>query len=153
MLGQLTNDEIEEVLKSNLLGRIGCSNGRKIYVVPVNYVYDGKYILAHSQEGVKIDIMRTNPDVCFEVDEVQNFTNWRSVILWGVYQELHEERSRYYAMKAFAEKMMHVKISITAQLPEVSEANIDNDNFQYSKTKPVIYRIVINERSGRFERE
>ena len=40
MLGQLTNDEIEEVLKSNLLGRIGCSNGRKIYVVPVNYVYD-----------------------------------------------------------------------------------------------------------------
>src|SRR6476659_9765978 len=149
MLGQLTNDEIEEVLKSNLLGRIGCSDGKKIYVVPVNYVYDGKYIFAHSQEGMKINIMRTNPSICFEVDEVQNFTNWRSVVLWGAYQELSDERSRYYAMKAFAERMMHVKVSITAQLPEVSETSVDNDNFQYLSIKPVIYRIIINERSGR----
>jgi len=153
MLGQLTNDEIEEVLKSNLLGRIGCGDGKKIYVVQVNYVYDGQYIFAHSQEGMKIDMMRMNPSVCFEVDEVQNFTNWRSVVLWGVYQELSDERSRYYAMKAFTERMMHIKASITAQLPEVSEANIDHDNFQYSSTKPVIYRIVINERAGRFESE
>jgi uncharacterized protein len=151
MLGQLTNEEIEEVLKGNLLGRIGCTNGRKIYVVPVNYVYDGQYILAHSQEGLKIDMMRTNPDVCFEVDEVQNFTNWRSVILWGVYQELNDERSRYYAMKAFSERMMHIKTSFTAQLLEVLD--VPADNFQYSRTKPVIYRIVINERSGRFEKE
>jgi len=41
MIGQLTNEEIEEVLRSNLLGRIGCSNGKKIYVVPVNYVMMG----------------------------------------------------------------------------------------------------------------
>jgi nitroimidazol reductase NimA-like FMN-containing flavoprotein (pyridoxamine 5'-phosphate oxidase superfamily) len=153
MLGQLTNDEIEEVLKSNLLGRIGCSNGKKIYVLPVNYVYDGQYIFAQSREGMKIDIMRNNPAVCFEVDEVQDFTNWRSVVLWGVYQELSDERSRYYAMKAFTERMMQVKNSITAQLLEVSEASIDNENFHYSKTKPVIYRIVIKERSGRFEKE
>jgi len=54
MLGELTNDEIEEVLKRNVLGRIGCCNDNKIYVVPVNYVYDGQHILAHSKEGLKI---------------------------------------------------------------------------------------------------
>ncbi len=95
--------------------------------------------------------MRDNPDVCFEVDEVQNFTNWRSVVLWGVYQELTDERSRYNVMKAFTERMIHIKTSITTQSAGVSEADINN--FQYSSTKPVIYRIVINERSGRFEKQ
>ncbi len=151
MLRQLTNEEIEEVLRNNLLGRIGCSNGKRIYVVPVNYVYDGQYIFAHSREGLKIDMMRDNPDVCFEVDEVQSFTNWRSVVLWGVYQELSDERSRYNVMKAFTEQMIHIKTSITTQVVDVSEASVNN--FQYSSTKPVIYRIVINERSGRFEKE
>ncbi|HEX5153393.1 MAG TPA: pyridoxamine 5'-phosphate oxidase family protein [Parafilimonas sp.] len=145
MLGELTNDEIEEVLKHNVLGRIGCYNDNKIYVVPVNYVYDGRHILAHSKEGLKIFMMRKNPDICFEVDEMQNFTNWRSVILWGVYEELSDERSRYYAMKAFVEKMMHIKVSATAQPSHHSHA--------YARSKAVIYRIVITEKSGRFERD
>jgi nitroimidazol reductase NimA-like FMN-containing flavoprotein (pyridoxamine 5'-phosphate oxidase superfamily) len=83
MMGKLTDNEIDEVLSTNLLGRIGCRNGEKMYVIPVNYVYDGQYILAHSQEGLKIDIMRNNPSICFEVEEVKNFINWRSVIIWG----------------------------------------------------------------------
>jgi len=151
MLGKLTNDEIEGVLTSNLLGRIGCSNGEKIYVIPINYVYDGQFILAHSEEGLKIDIMRSNPNVCFEVEEVQNFSNWRSVIVWGVYQELSDERSRSYVMKVFNDKAVHIKMSLTAQLYGVTGTT--GDNFQYLSTKPVIYRIVINEKSGRFEKE
>jgi len=151
MLGQLTNEEIEEVLRNNSLGRIGCSNKKKMYIVPVNYVYDGQYILAHSQEGLKIDLMRNNPNVCFEVDEVKDFNNWCSVILWGVYQELCDERSRYDVMKAFTEKMLHIKVSSSAQQTKAPET--DTGNFQYSSTKPVIYRIVINERTGRFEEE
>lgn len=150
MLGQLTSDETEDVLKRNMLGRIGCCNENKMYIVPVNYVYDGQCIYAHSKEGLKIDMMRRNPAICFEVDEMDNFTNWRSVILWGTYQELTDERSRYYAMKAFNEKMMHVKISETAQPSEQPDANVHDAPISY---KPVIYRIVINERTGRFERD
>jgi len=149
MLGQLTNEEIEEVLMNNSLGRIGCGNGKKVYVVPVNYVYDGHCIFAQSQEGLKIDMMRNNPNVCFEVDEVQNFTNWRSVILWGIYQELFDERSRYDVMKSFNEKMLHIKINAPAHTQKASQSNIDNAH--YSSTKPVIYRIIINEKFGRFE--
>lgn len=151
MLGQLTNEEIEEVLMNNLLGRIGCSNGKKVYVVPVNYVYDGHCIFAQSQEGLKIDMMRNNPNVCFEVDEVKDFINWQSVILWGVYQELFDERSRYDVMKSFNEKMLHIKIKASTHTQEALQSNIDNAH--YSSTKPVIYRIIINERSGRFEKK
>ena len=63
-------------------------------MVPGNYIYDGHFIMAHSLKGMKIEMMRKKPKVCFEVDEMKNFTNWRSVIVWGEYQEFTEERER-----------------------------------------------------------
>ena len=73
------------------MGRIGCNDGERNYVVPVNYAYDGKFIIAHSIMGMKIAIMRKNPNVCFEVDEMKSYTKWKSVIVWGVYQELSDD--------------------------------------------------------------
>lgn len=149
MIGRLTPKEIEEVLNANVLGRIGCNDGEKTYVVPINYVYDGKHIIGHSVAGMKIDMMRKNPSVCFEVDEMKNFTNWKSVIVWGTYEELKNEEERYSAMRSFVERMMHMKISETAVLPESAEKRIHPRS--PGNIKPVIYRIVINEKSGRFE--
>lgn len=151
MIGKLTNEEIEEVLHSNVLGRIGCNDGKKTYVVPLNYVYDGRQIIANSTEGMKIRIMRKNPSICFEVDEMKSFTNWKSVIALGQYQELTEERDRYYAMKLFLDKMMHTKISRTAALAGIPE------NKEYLQTgvtiKPVIFRLLLFEKTGRFEND
>ncbi len=152
MIGNLTNEEIEEVLKQNVLGRIGCNDGKRTYVVPVNYVYDGKCIIAHSYEGMKIKMMRKNSDVCFEVDEMKSFTNWKSVIAWGEYQELTDERKRYDAMKLFVDKMLHVKVSKSATLPHAIE-NTASPHFPHGNSRSVIYRIVITEKTGRFENE
>jgi nitroimidazol reductase NimA-like FMN-containing flavoprotein (pyridoxamine 5'-phosphate oxidase superfamily) len=149
MIGKLNMAEIEEVLKKNVLGRIGCSDGKKTYVVPINYVYDGKSIIGHSLVGLKIRMMRKNPDVCFEVDEMKNFTNWKSVIAWGRYQELTDERERYLAMKMFVDRMMRLKISETAIPPEISEKRVHPRS--PGNIKPVIYRILLTEKTGRFE--
>ncbi len=149
MIGKLTDDQIEEVLKENVLGRIGCNDGKKTYVVPVNYVYDGKFIIAHSVYGMKIEMMRKNKQVCFEVDEMKSFTNWKSVIVWGEYQELAEERDRYSAMKLFVDRMIHMKISETATPPEVSAERVHPRS--PGNIKPIVYRIVIEEKTGRYE--
>ncbi|HEY6063157.1 MAG TPA: pyridoxamine 5'-phosphate oxidase family protein [Chitinophagaceae bacterium] len=151
MIGKLNKEQIEEVLKENVLGRIGCSDGKKTYVVPVNYVYDGKFIIGHSLTGMKIRMMRKNPDICFEVDAMKSFTNWKSVIVWGRYQELTDERERYNAMKLFVDRMMHMKISETAIPPEISEKRVHPRS--PGNIKPVIYRIVITEKTGRLEKE
>ena len=143
MLGTLTHNEIDEVLQNNSVGRIGCTDGSKIYVVPINYAYDGKHILAHAMPGLKIEMMRTHPDICFQVDQVHNATNWKSVILWGTYHELLDERSRNEAVKAFAEKMIHIKVSSTAHLTDSAQETV----------RAVIFRIIIGERTGRFERD
>ncbi len=150
MIGKLTDEQIEEVLKVNLLGRIGCNDRKKTYVVPINYVYDGKYIIAQSVEGMKIRMMRLNPDVCFEVDEMNSFTNWKSVIVWGQYQELTDERARYQALKLFVDRMLHSKISETAIPPEIVAKKVHPH--APGTIRPVIYRIVITEKSGRFEK-
>jgi uncharacterized protein len=151
MLGKLTDTEIKAVLNNNFLGRIGCHDEGKTYVVPINYVYDGTYIIAHSMMGMKIQMMRTNPQVCFEVDEIQDFTNWRSVIVWGEYQEISDVTERYHAVSYFVERTLHAKISETAIPPELPEK--DTVALYPTSVKPVIYRIVILESSGRYEKD
>ena len=151
MIGKLTGEQIEELLKENVLGHIGCTDGKKTYVVPVNYAYDGKFIIANSLIGMKIEMMRKNPQVCFEVDEMKSFTNWKSVIVWGEYQELTDERDRYYAMKHFVDRMIHLKISKSAIPAETSE-KMEHPH-SLGNMKPIIYRIVITEKTGRFENE
>jgi uncharacterized protein len=151
MIGKLTEEQIEEVLKENIFGRIGCNDGFNTYVYPINYVYDGNYIICHSQAGSKIQVMRQNKRVCFQVDEVKNFMNWKSVMILGKYQELDGKRERYYAMKAFVDLNLHLKISETAFLPGTIERR-EHLNPQ-GKCKPAIYRIVIDEKTGRYENE
>jgi len=149
MLGTLSAKQIEDVLQSNMFGRIGCTDDHKVYVVPVNYVYDGTHIIAHAVEGMKIQMMRKNPQVCFQVDSVTDFTNWKSVIAWGEFQELTDTREKYNAMKYFVDRTMRLKISETAIPPDVSENRVHPRS--PGNIKPVIYRIVLSEKTGRYE--
>jgi nitroimidazol reductase NimA-like FMN-containing flavoprotein (pyridoxamine 5'-phosphate oxidase superfamily) len=54
MLGELSKEEIEEVLKSNVIGRIGCTGNGRIYVVPITYVYDDGYVIGHTKEDYEV---------------------------------------------------------------------------------------------------
>src|SRR5688572_4203389 len=111
MIGKLSQQEIEEVLQDNTWGHLGCNDGFNTYVYPVNYFYDGKFILCHSQNGAKVKVMRQNSRVCFQVDEVADYKNWKSVMVLGDFLELHDERERYNAMRAFVDRQLRVKIT------------------------------------------
>ena len=87
MIGNLTNPEIEDLLLSNVIARIGCHAYGVTYVVPTCYAYDGEFVYCHSEEGMKIDMMRQNPAVCFEVDSLDSMANWKSLIAWGKFEE------------------------------------------------------------------
>jgi uncharacterized protein len=91
-MDELTREQIDELLREQLVGRIGCHADGVTYVVPVIYAYDGECIYAHTLVGQKVRMMRANPEVCFEVDEYEN-GSWRSVIAQGSYEELEGEDS------------------------------------------------------------
>ena len=83
VLGELTPEEIDGLLRSEAIGRIGCYGFGRPYVVPVTYAYDGIAVYCHSREGLKLRMMRSHPTVCFEVDRVDGVSDWQSVIATG----------------------------------------------------------------------
>ena len=143
MLGELNSGQVEELLRSQLLGRIGCHADDMTLIVPVNYVYDGEYVYAHSREGMKIKMMRQNPRVCFEVEEIENMANWKSVIAWGEYEELNNEPLRSNAMQKLIKQLLPLIVSETA-LPSHGLG---------TKKVAVVYRIRLTKKIGRFERK
>lgn len=84
---ELSEEEIDAFLREQFVARIGCHAGGETYVVPVIYAWDGECAWVMSIEGRKVEMMRANPQVCLEVDEYRA-GSWRSVILWGRYEEL-----------------------------------------------------------------
>ena len=79
MLGTLSSAEIEDLLRAEVVARLGCHAEGRTYVVPVTYAYDADAVLVQSADGLKVRMMRQNPLVCVEVDHVDNLANWRSV--------------------------------------------------------------------------
>ncbi|MGZ3920846.1 MAG: pyridoxamine 5'-phosphate oxidase family protein [Bacteroidia bacterium] len=149
MLGELNNDQIESLLRSEAIGRIGCYADNKIYVVPVSYAYDGIYIYAHSKEGMKILMMRKNPLVCFEVDHMENMANWQSVIASGTFEELTEHESSKRGMKILIDRLQPLMTSETAQPSHGLPGNHQNDVKAFHA---VVFRIKLSEKTGRFEK-
>lgn len=148
MIGTMTLEQSEQVLRSGLIGRIGCNDGKRTYIVPVTYVFDAKFIYAHSREGMKIEIMRKNPSVCFEVESIESMTNWRCVIVTGIFHELKTEKTQADALDILKDRLAPYLLSETMRphIPNLQEKHIEKER------KPVVYRIEITEISGRFEK-
>lgn len=88
MIEELPRAEVDELLRRQLVGRIGCHVDGLTYVVPVIYAYDGDSFYVASVEGQKVQMMRRNPNVCLEVDEYDGAGSWQSAIVQGAYEEL-----------------------------------------------------------------
>ncbi len=147
MLGTLNISEIEELLRTQLIGRIGCHHGDSMYIVPISYAYDGEYVYCLTHEGLKLDLMRKNPRVCFEVDHMSNMANWQSVIAWGNFEELTEAPKRNQALNK-----LHARI-----LPLIASETVHLSPFwpfppeEISKIPGVAFSIRLTEKTGRFE--
>jgi|ERR1039458_4743128 nitroimidazol reductase NimA-like FMN-containing flavoprotein (pyridoxamine 5'-phosphate oxidase superfamily) len=88
MILEMSPSEIDEFVLSQKVGRVGCHVGGETYVVPVIYGWHAECIYVYTTEGQKVDMMRENPQVCFEIDEYRSDGGWRSVIAQGVFEEL-----------------------------------------------------------------
>lgn len=139
MLGELDPAQIEAVLAAEVIARIGCLDGDRVYVVPVSYVYDGTYVWGHGMAGAKMRAMRAHPRVCVEVEQVDDLSNWRSVIAWGEYEECHGA-DREAGMALLVERVMPLLTIPPHRHPDPS-----------GPPHGTVYRIRLEERTGRFE--
>jgi nitroimidazol reductase NimA-like FMN-containing flavoprotein (pyridoxamine 5'-phosphate oxidase superfamily) len=144
VLGTLDRDQIDRVLHACAVGRIGVHSQGRTYVVPVSYVYDGDAIYGRSADGLKIRMMRADPEVCFEVDNIDDMANWRSVIAWGTYEELEGDVA-VAAMNLLSSRLGPLTSSETAGPVGRGKGHAGN-------AVDVAYRIRLTERTGRFEK-
>jgi hypothetical protein len=85
----MTRDETLRVLKKYSYGRLVLAFQNEPYVVPVSYGYDQGRIFFHSaKQGKKVDFIKRNSRVCFEVDEWEKGSanvdeSFASVICYG----------------------------------------------------------------------
>jgi nitroimidazol reductase NimA-like FMN-containing flavoprotein (pyridoxamine 5'-phosphate oxidase superfamily) len=149
MIGILTNGQIEQVLQRNLFGRLGCSTGGRVFITPISFAYRDNCIYAQSKAGLKIEIMRSNPKVCFQIDEIENMANWRSVICWGNFHEITEATAQEVAFTELEERLAPYLTSESARRPP---ENMDPPYIVEKKPRAVVFCIQITERTGRYEK-
>jgi uncharacterized protein len=131
---ELPAEQIEALLRTAIVGRIACcghgaaGDGRP-YLVPLAYGYDGDAVYAHSGPGRKLDFMRAEPRVTFEVDQAVAPDRWRSVIAEGTFEEIDDPRQRDAALKV---------IYGTEGIPDLG-------------SQTIVFCIRLTSRSGRYE--
>lgn len=61
--------EIEEIMQNAQVCRLAVSYQDMPYIIPMNFGYLDQVLYFHSAgEGLKLSILRANPQACFEVD-------------------------------------------------------------------------------------
>lgn len=103
-------------MTSEVVGRIGCTDGQMVYIVPISYAYDGEYVYCHTREGLKVQTMRQHPEVCFEVDRLDNMANWQSVVAHGIFEELTDTDLRNDALQRLHGRVLPLVSSETTHL-------------------------------------
>lgn len=147
MFGKLNEEDIEALLKRQVIGRIGCHADNTTFIVPISYAYDDGCIYVHTKEGLKINLMRKNPSVCFEVDEMKDMANWKTVIAWGEFEELKEPEERNKGLMHLVNRLLPMVSSETTHLfPDWPFTSDD-----ISVIKGIVFRIRLTRKTGRYE--
>jgi nitroimidazol reductase NimA-like FMN-containing flavoprotein (pyridoxamine 5'-phosphate oxidase superfamily) len=107
----MAEDEMRALLLRVGFGHLGCSRDGHPYVVPMHYAYDGQDLYFFTTEGTKTEFIAANHEVCFQVEEIADPSNWQSVMLVG--------EARRLTMKDEVERAMQL---VTEHNPALTPA-------------------------------
>lgn len=85
---EMTREECSAVVSASRLARLACASENQPYVVPIHFAFADNHLYSFSMPGKKIDWMRANPKVCIQIDEFVEPREWRSVLVYGLFEEL-----------------------------------------------------------------
>lgn len=101
---------LAEILSGAIICRVAMLDGDRPYIIPFNYGYSDGCLFIHSApEGKKIDLLKQNPEVCFEVEDKMEITKgeracdwstrYRSVVGYGEVEILSDEASKQQGLE------------------------------------------------------
>lgn len=147
MIDKLNTEQIEELMHQQILGHLACHADGQTYIIPISYAYDGKYVYCHALDGKKIGMMRKNPKVCFQVEDMKDMGNWKSVVTWGQYEELANGKEKEEAIQLLLKRPLPIISSMTTHLGK----DWPFQNTDIKDIPGIVFRLRIDEKTGRFE--
>ena len=147
MYKNLEEKEIEYILENNYMGQLGYIFNSAPFVVPITYFFDKALnaIICYSGDGHKMNAMRKNPSVSLLVSDVENVTNWRSVLIHGTFEQRFGSDAKSYLHKF----SLGIKDIILEK--EQRKANFISDFSSkiYKDNIPAVFLIKIGEMTGK----
>jgi len=142
---EITNrEEIEKILMQSQVCRLAMVDEDKPYMVPMNFGYSNGCLFFHcTREGRKIDLIKKNPNICFEVDELIRFKKANLACEWGL-----EFKSVIGSGKAqFLEDSKEKKNALNIIMSQYSNRTFEYPDDMLEKT--IVIKVVIDEMTGK----
>lgn len=143
-LTELNKTEMDNILYRGSLAHLGCCQADEVYVLPITYIYDNGYIYSHSLNGKKLEMMRANPKICIQVEEITSIFRWQSVIAWGNFEELKEGELPEQAIRL-------LKYKIAELNPFKSSSSLEIE-FEAKLSEATVFRMKVEKMTGRKEK-
>jgi hypothetical protein len=111
----MSSEDSKELLDKASVGRLGTCLDKEPYVIPLNFVYDDGKIYFHSAKvGRKLENVKNNSKVCFEVDQLIGIKEgeigcdfgcyYRSVIAFGEARVVDSESQKVRILEKLVSK-------------------------------------------------
>ncbi len=116
---------LEEILSIATVCRLGLCEGNQPYVVPLCFGYKDNALYFHcASQGKKLDILRKNDNVCFEVDIDQQIVKSDQACNWGM---------KYKSVIGFGKAVFIEDIELKRKALGIIMEHFSKDSFKISE--------------------
>jgi len=137
-------NQIEKILEESPVCRLAMVDGDKPYMVPMNFGYrDGVLFFHSAKQGRKIDLIKKNSNVCFEVDQLIRFKKAKLACNWGLEYKSVIGSGRAQLVDNIEEKIKGLHIIMS----QYSQRKFEYPDEMLEKT--LVIKVVIDHMSGK----
>ena len=135
---------VDAIIRKADVCRLAMVDGSKPYLVPLSFGYEGNRLYFHSAlKGLKIDILRSNPNVCFEFDVPGELITGESPCKWSM---------QYQSVIGFGKAEFLEKPDEKRDAFRVIMAHYSDQQFEFSDEKlqaVAMFKVSISELKGK----
>jgi uncharacterized protein len=140
----LDMNEVAQILEQAQVCRLAMVDKGHPYVVPLNFGYrDGSLYFHSAPEGRKMDVLKADPRVCFEVDEMVKMNKAANACDWGVSFRSVIGTGTARILETPAEK----KNALDIIMAQYSGRSFDYPEEKLAKT--AVIQVIIHEMTGK----
>jgi len=122
-----SREEIEAIIQKALVCRLGMADESGPYIVPLSFGYRDGFLFFHSaKEGKKLNILRKNNKVCFEMDTDHEVVKSEKACDWGM---------KYKSVIGFGNAFVVEDIESMKAALDVIMAHYSAGSFEYDVKK------------------